>query len=242
MAYEWRSRIRFSETGGDMCLTLPGLLDYFQDIATFHAEERGVGVNYLSPMGMAWFLAAWQITVKRYPRYFEPVVIGTLPYRFRGSIGYRNFYMKTEDGELLAVADSTWTMMNAAEGRMALPPEKVIQSLVTEDKIKMEYKGRRIALPEKMEEQEAFEVRSHHLDSNGHVNNGQFVRMAMDCLPADVSVSELRVEYKQQLRKGQLVIPRVGQQPDGTVVSLETKENGVCAVVAFASEALAKKV
>lgn len=233
MPYEWKTRIRFSETGGDMCLTLPGLLDYFQDTAPFHAEDLGIGVHYLSPMGMAWFLAAWQITVYRYPKYYETVVIGTLPYRFRGSVGCRNFYLKTEDGELLAVADSVWTLMNVTEGRMVKPPEKVMQRFVTEERLAMDYKGRHIILPERMEEREAFVVRNQHLDGNGHVNNGQFVRMALEYLPANVSVRELRVEYKQQLRQGQLVLPRVGELPDGRVVTLETKENGICAVVAF---------
>ena len=239
MPYEWKNRVRFSETGADLCLTLPGLLDYFQDIATFHAEELGIGVQYLHPKGMAWFLAAWQITVHRYPEYFEPIVIGTMPYRFRGSIGCRNFYLKTEEGELLAVADSTWTLMDVAQGHMVALPERAVSGFATEPRLEMDYKGRRIALPEQMQEREPFYVRRDHLDSNGHVNNGQFVRMAMEYLPPNVRVLELRVEYKQQLRPDQLVFPHVADEPDGGVVTLETKESGVCAVVAFSLEKFA---
>lgn len=240
MAFEWKNTIRYSETGSNGALTLKAMLDYFQDIATLHAEELGIGVAYMQPQNMAWFLAAWQITVYRYPKYAEKVTIGTFPYRFKASIGCRNFFIKTEADELLAVGDSTWTLMNVAENKMVVPTEKILTTFVTEEKLAMNYKGRRIAIPEELTEQEPFSVRPHHLDGNGHVNNSQFVQMAMEYLPAGSSPSELRVEYKHQLQLGQEVTAKVGFDTRGEehamVVTLNTKEDGVCAVVSFALE------
>lgn len=231
MAYEWKDRVRFSDTDANRKLTMQAILNYFQDIATFHSEELGVGIAYLSPQNMAWFLVSWQITVFRYPDYFENVIVGTFPYRFRGSLGYRNFYLKTEDGEILAVADSIWTLMNVAEGRMALPTEQMMKAYVVEDPLEMEYKGRRICLPEEMDEVPAFAIRREHLDSNGHVNNGQFVRIALDQLPMSVKPTELRAEYKHQVRLGQMVTPRVALCDGRAVVTLSTEEDGLCTIV-----------
>ena len=47
-------------------------------------------------------LSAWQICVNRYPHLSERIVIGTAPYDFKGFIGYRNFVMKTKEGEVLS--------------------------------------------------------------------------------------------------------------------------------------------
>ena len=39
MNYSFNSRVRYSETGENGKLTLPGVLNYFQDCCTFHAEK-----------------------------------------------------------------------------------------------------------------------------------------------------------------------------------------------------------
>ena len=44
MKYSFTSRIRYSEIGEDGNLTLPGLINYFQDCSTFQSEAIGEGV------------------------------------------------------------------------------------------------------------------------------------------------------------------------------------------------------
>ena len=39
MAFEFESRVRYSETGPDQKLTLVSLVDYFQDSSTFQSED-----------------------------------------------------------------------------------------------------------------------------------------------------------------------------------------------------------
>ena len=45
MGYSFDSRIRYSEIGENGCLTLPGVLNYFQDCCTFHSESIGQGME-----------------------------------------------------------------------------------------------------------------------------------------------------------------------------------------------------
>lgn len=45
MGYSFDGRIRYSEIGEDGCLTLPGVLNYFQDCCTFHSESIGQGME-----------------------------------------------------------------------------------------------------------------------------------------------------------------------------------------------------
>ena len=47
MNYSFNSRVRYSETGENGKLTLPGVLNYFQDCCTFHAESVGLGGDVL---------------------------------------------------------------------------------------------------------------------------------------------------------------------------------------------------
>ena len=77
MKYSFTSRIRYSEIGEDGNLTLPGLINYFQDCSTFQSEAIGEGVAELKKRGCAWVLSAWQIHVNRYPSIGEEVKITT---------------------------------------------------------------------------------------------------------------------------------------------------------------------
>ena len=69
MKYSFTSRIRYSEIGEDGCLTLPGLINYFQDCSTFQSEAIGEGVAELKKRGCCprgrFMCAAIHPSVKR---------------------------------------------------------------------------------------------------------------------------------------------------------------------------------
>lgn len=223
--YTFESRVRYSEVGEDGRMTLQSLLDYFQDCSTFHSEDIGLGVEYFKQIHQVWLLSAWQICVNRYPKIGERIVIGTAPYEFRGFVGWRNFEMKTAKGEVLAYANSIWSLMDMDKMVPVKLNEKMIKGYVLEEKYPMEYAPRKIAVPAEGREEEAFTVKSHHLDTNHHVNNGQYVRMAMDYIPEDFAVRQLRVEYKIQAVLGDMIHPMVCAADGVYVISLNN-DNG----------------
>lgn len=206
-------------------MTLQSLLDYFQDCSTFHSEDIGLGVDYFRQIHQVWLLSAWQICVNRYPKVYEQIVIGTAPYDFRGFIGCRNFEMKTKEGEVLAYANSIWSLMDTEKMVPVKPNEKMLAGYVLEEKYPMAYAPRKIAVPKDGAEEEPFTVKPHHLDTNHHVNNGQYVRMAMDYVPEKLKVRQLRVEYKIQAVLGDMIYPVVCST-DGTYVVSLNKADG----------------
>lgn len=231
--YTFDSRVRYSEVGVDGNLTIESLLDYFQDCSTFHSEDIGLGVEYLNELHQVWLLSAWQICVDRYPHLCEEIVIGTAPYEFRGFIGCRNFEMKTKDGEVLAYANSIWSLMDIQKMVPAKPTERMLERYVLEEKYPMEYAPRKIAVPAEGEAIEEFTVKQHHLDTNNHVNNGQYVRMAMDCIPKDFCIRQLRVEYKSQAVLNNIVCPTVAVSAERDIytVSLNNKDGKPYSIV-----------
>lgn len=225
--YTFESRVRYSEVGVDGNLTLESLLDYFQDCSTFHSEDIGLGVDYFGSLRQVWLLSAWQICVNRYPHLCERIVIGTAPYDFKGFVGCRNFEMRTVEGEVLAYANSIWSLMDTVKMMPARPNEKMLAGYVLEEKYPMEYAPRKINVPENGAAMEPFTVRAHHLDTNKHVNNGQYVRMAMEYVPEGFRVSQLRVEYKSQAVLDDVISPVVGANENGTLYTVSlNKEDG----------------
>ena len=237
--YTFDSRVRYSEVGVDGNLTLIALLEYFQDCSTFHSEDIGLGMDYLRELNQVWMLSAWQICVNRYPRLCEHIVIGTAPYEFKGFVGYRNFVMKTQEGEVLSYANTIWSLMDLGKMAPARPSEKMRAGYVLEDKYPMEYAPRKIHVPAEGRPMEPFAVKEYHLDTNNHVNNGQYVRMAMDCIPGGFKIGQLRVEYKSQALLGDEIYPVMADGADGRLytVSLNGADGSPYSVVEFRSPA-----
>lgn len=232
--YKFNSRIRYSEVDREGKLALESLLAYFQDCSTFHSEDLGVGLKYLSDRHMVWVLSAWQIVVERYPELGEKVVIGTAPYEFKGFLGYRNFVMDTEDGKRLAYANTMWTLMDMENMKPMKPTEELLEAYVLEERLDMDYAPRKIALP-KAEGvcQETVEIKHYHLDTNQHVNNGQYVRIATEYLPEGYGIMQMRAEYKRQARLGDKIYPIMYSEGNRVAVSLENEERQPYCVVEF---------
>lgn len=233
MSYRFESRIRYSEIGENGCLTLPGILDYFQDCCTFHSESIGQGMEAVKERSRAWVLSSWQVVVNRYPRLGESIITTTAPYEFRGFLGMRNFTMDTCGGERLAYANTIWSNINTRTGHPEKLTEEDTAGYELSEKLEMEYAPRKIALPEEPDLQEAFSIQKHHLDTNHHVNNCQYVRMAADYLPEGFAIHQMRAEYKKQAVLGDVFYPRVSRIDEKVIVVLGDEKNKPYAVVEF---------
>ena len=110
----------------------------------------------------------------------------------------RNFCMETEDGERIDYANTYWTYINAENGLPVKLTERDTAGYEMEEKLDMDYAPRKIILPGEYEQQEAFAVQKHHLDTNHHVNNCQYVQMAMDYLPD--TMSAMTPNFAQQAK------------------------------------------
>ena len=239
MSYCFSGRVRYSEIGENGCLTLPGILNYFQDCSTFHSEAVHQGMEVLKERKRVWVLSAWQVVVERYPKLGEEIVTATWPYDFKGFMGMRNFTMKTAEGESLAYANTFWTHLNTETGIPAKLTEEDVAGYESEEKLVMDYAPRKIRLPKECVIGEAFAVQKHHLDTNHHVNNCQYVRMAEDYLPEGFRERQMRAEYKKQARLGDVIFPEVCIEDGRVTVLLNTEQQDTYAVVEFTSADIA---
>lgn len=228
--YSFESRIRFSEIDHKKKLTLPGIINYFQDCTTFQSEFLGLGVDYLSKCQRAWVLSAWQVEILRYPEIMEEVSVHTWASGFKRMTGDRNFCMEDKGGKTLARANSLWVYMDLAKGRPAKPSEDELALYGIGEPLDMEQMNRKISLPKEMETKEAFVVKRYHIDTNEHMNNGQYVQMALEFIE-EMEVKRLRAEYKNSAVYGDVIVPRVGKEEERTVVELCGETGKLYAVV-----------
>lgn len=233
--YEYDARIRFSEVDHNQELTMMALLNHFQDCSTFQSEELGIGVKYLSAQKKAWVLNSWQIDVKRMPKLCDEVVVGTLPYEIKKFMGFRNFYMKDKaTDEMLAMANSIWTFLDLEKLRPIAVNQDIIEAYAVDEKLDMEYLGRKIIFEGEMtRREEPVTVKMHHLDANMHVNNGQYVMIAKEYLPDGFDCRRLMVEYKKSALLDDVMIPEIYESENSIGVALKSEDGIDYACVNF---------
>ena len=231
--YTFESKVRYSETDLERKLTLPAIINYFQDASTFQSEGFGLGIEYCAEHKKAWFLSSWQIVVERYPELGEVIDISTWPTGFKGMFGDRNFILEDKEGDILAWANSLWIYMDLEKGRPTKPSEEVIDAYGQSAPLDKEFAPRKIDVPSEFTVMEPVQVRKYQIDTNGHMNNCQYVAVAMEVLEDNERFTQFRVEYKKSAVYGDILIPKIAKEEDRTIVVLCDEEDKEFAVVEF---------
>ncbi|MEY8338159.1 acyl-ACP thioesterase domain-containing protein [Lachnospiraceae bacterium 62-35] len=235
--YTFDSRVRYSETDENGNLSVTGIINYLQDCSIFQSESLGLGVEYLKKRNRAWWLSSWQIIIDQYPRLGEEIVIGTWPYDFKGMYGYRNFTIQDTSGNYLVRANSIWFFFDTAAGRPVKVTEDDVRGYgeMHTGRLVMDYAPKRIEIPQIFVNGNSVQVCKHHIDTNHHVNNAQYVEIAREFLPDHFKIGEIRIDYKKAAVLGNVMMPRISRTEKGYVVSL-WGEDELFAVVWFGGQ------
>lgn len=231
--YSFSSRVRYSEVDRNKKLDLSSIINYFQDCSTFQSEDQHVGISYLTEHSLAWMLSSWQIHVNRFPELGEHITASTWAYHFDSMYGYRNFTLTDSHNEVCAFANSIWILVDLNTGHPCRLSEDLVSAYPLEEQYPMEYVPRKIPLPKEYDEGQPIIVTSSNLDTNNHVNNGQYIKMAEDFLPDDFVIQQMRAEYRISARIGDVIIPRYTLSNTECTVALCHTNNKPYAVVQF---------
>lgn len=219
--YKFESKVRYSELDETGFLAVPHIVDYFQDCSNFQSDELGVGRQYLEERHLAWVLSFWQIVIHRRPKSGEYIRTGTFPYEFKGFMGMRNFLLEDSCGERMVSANSIWTLLDMNTGRPVKTSPEIIEHYTLEEKLPMEYAGRKVSMPKEGTVMAPVRVGREHIDTNRHMNNAKYIALAMNYVPCHLEVKELRIEYKKQAYPGDEIYPFVASIDGGLAVSLQ---------------------
>lgn len=230
--YSFSTRVRYSEVDSELNLSFPAIINYFQDCSIFHSEDLGIGIDFLKKEQRVWLLNSWQIEVLRFPRCGEQLQVNTWPYDFKSMFGFRNFTLTDETGKPLVIANSVWVFADTTSGRPVKPDPAYAARYPMDPPYPMEYAPRKIDVPKESIPLSPIEVNISHLDSNNHVNNGQYVTLASALLP-DTGYTSLRVEYKKSAQLGDILYPHLSRTGNLCTVVLADNDNAPYAIAEF---------
>lgn len=234
--YAFEGRVRYSECDETGRLSLVSAINYLQDCSTFQSEELDRGFASLRERGIAWILAGWRIELGELPRLGEPVRVSTWCYEMTRSHARRCFALAGADGRDVVRADSQWLVYDIAAGRVSRVPDDQRVYVSPEPRAAMAPLERHLHVTGEPRRAAPTLVRAHHLDTNRHMNNAQYVLLAADALEELARmgpVASVSVLYRKMALLGDTVTPLVYSRDNGFDVNLVDAEGASYALVRF---------
>ncbi|MBN2518863.1 MAG: hypothetical protein JXB17_00015, partial [Bacteroidales bacterium] len=164
---------------------LTSILQFFQDVAWKQAESLSFGYTDLLKQGKFWALSGLVIEILEYPNWGDIVQVNTWPKGIDSLLALRDFEIY-KDSKLLCKSASSWLVLDLKTRR----PQKVEQVFTNFNsycnKQAIDYKFRRINIPEVIDYKHSIQVKYSDVDVNSHVNNVKYVEWALNCLSPDI--------------------------------------------------------
>lgn len=214
-------KVTTSTCDSDGRLKLYSALQMMQDCSEMWIDSEPGVREYFASQNMAQLLASRQVEVVRVPRYKEELTVTSSVYGMKPMFGFRNTFIYDAEGK---PCYKTWSMgafVDKATGKLKRVDDATIASMTLEPQLDMNYGDRRIILPhEGGKVLEPVKVLCADIDYNRHMNNANYVRMAMELLPEGSEVKGLRVEYRVAAKLGDQLTPTLFPTETGTIISL----------------------
>lgn len=185
-------------------LGLFGMLGILQDVSTIHAEQLGLGFEYMEKNNSFWVLTQQKLKMNTWPKWQDVLTIKTWP---RGSDGLK----ANRDFEILLkgkkIGECVTTYM-VIDGHTRRPVRADLGEEIEKScpKDVLELSPEKVRVPEEATLEKSIEVRNSDLDMNNHVNNTKYSQWILDTIPIhyhrSVNLLEFDINFISEARLG----------------------------------------
>jgi len=180
-------KIPVYDTGIDNKLNLVSLFNYFQDIASDHAEILGFGRADLMKHNHFWALSRMYAEISVFPVWGDSIIVTTYPNGVDKLFALRNYDVKFHDGRHIASVTSSWLILDYSTRRIQKP-----EAALSHFNLNPEAQEPKIRYAEKLEftgnktvNSNPFKVKISDLDTNFHTNNVKYLQWVIDSYELD---------------------------------------------------------
>ena len=169
--YEGWYTIRTHEVDAQQRLTIPALMTLMQEASMHNARELQISLWDEEMNNLSWVILRKELNIVKMPTLGDKVKVVTYPAGFQKIFAYRDFRVFDEEGNELATAGSTWTLMNLNERRMGRIPEHILNLETLQPENCLTIPQTRLKMDSALKEKYTYTIRHFDLDWNNHVNN-----------------------------------------------------------------------
>lgn len=192
------------------------IMGFLEDAAGAHSGQFGVSVPHLLARGLTWVLSRYHLRLLRPVHMGDEVEVVTWPSARRGIFATRDFELLGDDGAPIALATTSWVVVDLAT-RRPRPLAEVLPDGWVVDRRALAYDFP--PLPRLPADAPGIElpVMLRDLDMNLHVNHVVYVQWALEAIPLDLLragwPTDVEIAYQAEARHGDRIVSAVEEQP-----------------------------
>lgn len=233
MIYKEKFKIGLKDVWKNSQVSNIAILEYLEDIAAYHSDSVGYGVNTTKDTNLNWLLLNWKVKVIKRPLYGQVLEIHTWSRKIVKCYAYRDFQVYDDKGNLCIIASSKWLLVDSKEGKitkvepeMAEKYESEIGKCVFEsDEID------KLNKPKSFSREILYKVQRKDIDVIGHMHNLYYLDLAYEALPDEVykkrPFDNIRIMYKKEIKLGETVKCKYSQCENRNVVAIESEDEKI---------------
>jgi acyl-ACP thioesterase len=176
------------------------VMDALQLIAWRHAETFGLGFDGVESEARMWVLTRLYVRVPEALPKAESFTLRTWPVGYDKRFGFRDFALLQGDDQF-AEATSSWAILEKKSREMvdigAILAERMPGDMIARN---LNFTSRAIPRLKEVEGESAITVSEKDIDINGHVNNVNYLRWAMEALPRELTDGKRATEADVMFR------------------------------------------
>lgn len=214
---EYRLDVNVTENDfyDDGSVKLSSLLFFFQEAATGHANEIGIGRDALLEKNIVWILTKMKVRILEPLQAGDGYYVMTYPRAVKSRFCPRDYYLYNKDGKLMVVGSAMWSLMDWTTRKVVRATDLDFGGTFREDE----------AFPEGFEKVRAKEpiyvmdyvVGPDDIDENEHTNNCRYADMV--AMGSDISpIKEFVLQFSKETREGETISLCRENVYDGQVV------------------------
>lgn len=215
-------------------MSIPAILDTFQDASGIHSYQIGISGPDLEEKGLFWIVSRLKLRIMRRPDENEELTLSTWIQKPDRASTERDCAL-TKDGEVLVYSRCIWAALRRDNGRIAQMAEFYPDSDYDIPRPDEEAFARISKDFSDAEEIGRYTIRSIDIDRGGHMNNVNYVRAMLGSFSCgelrEMDIKSLDMQFLHQCYEGETVSLRKRTAEEGIEVGILNSEG----VLAFAA-------
>ncbi|MCH5325218.1 MAG: acyl-ACP thioesterase [Eubacterium sp.] len=204
------------------------LLAWACELAGDHLRSRSITREDMWDQRQVFLLTTAAMHFDRVPVYNSPITLSTWESGTKGARFVRSFDAADGDGNIVCDLQTLWVLVDPQTHSLYRPAEYKHELDVTDIPTVAQVQKHRVCAEESVKD---YTFVYSDIDANGHVNNGVYLRLLADLLPAthaDRHFGDIYVSFLHEARQGQTVSLYVAQTADSFAVVGKFPDGNVC--------------
>lgn len=232
MIYTEKFKIPLKDIGKDNKIKNRAVLEILENIACYHSDLVGYGVNNIKETKVTWILLDWKLKVINRPTYGQVLTVNTWGKGMNKFFTYRDYEIYDNNNNLCAIATSKWALIDTEKGKMSRLTENIINAYKPEKKTVFEENSLdKVKIPEEFSNTIKYEVIRKDIDINKHMHNLYYLDLAYEALPDEIynkgPFDYVRITYKKEIKLGEKVNCKYVEQDGKYVIVIKSEDETV---------------